>query len=122
MLTIHEDVGFNDEADVAERIDTELQVNQKQSSLGKSILGLGKLKKRAQTLSAMGKNLTDGGENILGDLTNLSKEAINKLQKKTIIEPDEEKEEDDWWRQPILALKLKRNIRNRFAKTLIAQK
>ena len=108
---------------VEEKIDMDLQLDaKKQSSAGQSILGLGKLKKRAQTLSAMGKNLTDGGENFLGDLSNLSKDAINKLQKKNIIEPDEEKEEDDWWLQPILALKMKRNIGSTFAKYGVARK
>ena len=42
-------------------------------------MGLGKLKKRAQTLKAMGKNLTDGGGDLLGGITNLSKDVINKL-------------------------------------------
>ena len=43
------------------------------------VLGLGKLKKKAQTLSAMSKNLTGGAGNLLGGVANLSKDYINKL-------------------------------------------
>jgi hypothetical protein len=50
------------------------------------VLGLGKLKKKAQTLSAMSKNLTGEAGNLLGGVANISKEYINKLQKKEIEE------------------------------------
>lgn len=51
-----------------------------------SPLGIGQAKKRAQTLKAMSKNLTNGGDSLLA---NISKEVINKLQK-VEINSDEE--------------------------------
>ena len=56
----------------------------------------------------MGKNLTNGGANLLGEIGSLSKDVINKLQSKAIIEKENDKEED-WWTQPIKELRREKN-------------
>ena len=63
----------------------------------------------------MGKNLTNGGANLLDSIGSLSKDVINKLQLKAIVEDENDKEED-WWTQPINELKLERNKENTFTK------
>ena len=87
-----------------------------------TLRGLGNIKKRAQTLKAMSKKLTDGGENLLGGIENLSKDAINKLQKKEINDDDINKEEDDYWHQPITALKVRKKLLHKLAGHQISRK
>ena len=70
----------------------------------------------------MSKKLTDGGENLLGGIENLSKDAINKLQKKEINDDDINKEEDDYWHQPITALKVRKKLLHKLAGHQISRK
>jgi hypothetical protein len=70
-------------------------VSMKSKSSDGGILGLKKLTKRAKTLQSMSKSLTSGAGDLIGGVTNLSKDVINKLQRKNTI--DEKKEEGDWW-------------------------
>jgi hypothetical protein len=56
----------------------------------------------------MSKNLTSGAGDLIGGVTNLSKDVINKLQRKNL--PDEKKEEGDWWLESIIDLKIKKKM------------
>jgi len=61
----------------------------------------------------MSKNLTGGTEDLLGGINNLSKDVINKLQIKDIVEIDSDKEEADWWLPVMTKLKIKKSMSNR---------
>ena len=86
---VHEDINFSNKRENSDINDFKSQslfieahaddANTIEDKKGQSLLGLGKLKKRAQTLKAMSSNLTNGGGELLGGITNLSKDVINKL-------------------------------------------
>ena len=57
----------------------------------------------------MGKSLAQGGDELIGDITQVSKDVINNLQRQKKID-DDEIEENDWWKERIDKLKIKKQL------------
>ena len=67
----------------------------------------------------MSKKLTNG---VVSGIGKISKDAINKLQKKEIDDDDIQNDEDDYWHQPITALKIKKKLQYKLAGHVITMK
>jgi len=57
----------------------------------------------------MGKSLAQGGDDLIGDITQVSKDVINNLQRQKKID-DDEIEENDWWKERIDKLKINKQL------------